>query len=559
MGGLISVSHPTEQPFIVTEFEMNTFQPAQTPQGFLSDASELTPAAQKRLEIIRPLLEQDCAAVMDRELRHSVAQKIAGEHSTTVRRVLRLYYRYLATGQLILPKNRKPAVNDVYEWAIRKFYFSAKKFSLRAAYDMMLVQKYAGPNGGKLPENVPSWHSFRGYYYKRGCHKDPRRTISRSGLTDWQRNSRPAFGTASDWRDRPGSYQMDATPADVYLVSRHDRSKVIGRPYVYLAVDTDTQLIAGLYVGLECDETAALLCFANAVRDKVSYCREYGIEIRAEQWPGCGMPYEIITDNGNEFSGSRMLELCRRYGLEIQSLPPFRPDEKGLVEKSFDLIQQRYRPFLAGKGLIEPDAQERWAEDYRSQSVLNLDEFTKIVIHCVLYLNSGRPLENGETAAQRWLASSPSLPDVPFEELLLMALPREQAKLMRKGCRVNRLLYVPEDMSGLILNQVYTVSFSPSDMSCAYILTDDGVYRKCLLASPCRHYSGLSQQEADVQRKEEQQRKREAEKRKTAASMETIRNIQSVLQDALAADTKKPKQDGKEIRQNRNDESKKLT
>ena len=48
---------------------------------------------------------------------------------------------------------------------------------------------------------------------------------------------------------------MDATMADIYLVSRHDRSKVIGRPYIYLAVDTATQLIAGLYVGLECDET----------------------------------------------------------------------------------------------------------------------------------------------------------------------------------------------------------------------------------------------------------------------------------------------------------------
>ena len=185
---------------------------------------------------------------------------------------------------------------------------------------------------------------------------------------------------------------MDATQADIYLVSRHDRSKVIGRPYIYLAVDTATQLITGIYVGLECDESAVMLCLANAAQNKVEYCREYGIEIDSSQWPSRGLPHEIITDKGSEFFGSRMQELCQKYGVEIQSLPPFRPDGKGLVEKSFDLIQQRYKPLLRGKGVIEPDAQERWSVDYRSQSVLTLDEFTKIVIHCVLYINSGRNL-----------------------------------------------------------------------------------------------------------------------------------------------------------------------
>ena len=64
---------------------------------------------------------------------------------------------------------------------------------------------------------------------------------------------------------------MDATQADICLVSRHDRSRVIGRPYIYLAVDTATQLIAGLYVGLECDESAVMLCLANAAQNKVEY------------------------------------------------------------------------------------------------------------------------------------------------------------------------------------------------------------------------------------------------------------------------------------------------
>ena len=388
---VISFDDSTRCPFCVSATEMDDFQRVPAPQDFVPEECDLSHAAQKRLALIQPLLDRDMDAVTDRPLRLSIAKDIAKRQNTTPRRVLRLYYRYLATGQVAFSKNRESTVNDTYEWAIKTLYFSAKKFSLRATYDMMLVQKYTDSTG-KLLENIPSWSSFRNYFYSRNYHKQPRKTIARSGLTNYQRNERPVFGSASEWRSVPGSYQMDATQADIYLVSRHDRSKMIGRPYIYLAVDTATQLIAGIYIGLECDESAVMLCLANAAQNKVEFCRGHGIEIDPSQWPSQGLPHEIITDKGTEFFGFRMRELCQKYGVEIQSLPPFRPDGKGLVEKSFDLIQQRYKPLLRGKGVIEPDAQERWAVDYRSQSVLTLDEFTKIVIHCVLYINFGRIL-----------------------------------------------------------------------------------------------------------------------------------------------------------------------
>ena len=275
---LISFDNP-ERPFCIAAEEIQNFQRVQAPQNFASEDSDLSLAAQKRLALIQPLLDQNMAAITDHQLRSAVAKDIANNQKTTVRRVLRLYYRYLATGQISFSKKRESNVNDTYDWAIKTLYFSAKRFSLRATYDMMLVQKYTDLSG-KLLENVPTWSSFRNYFYSRSYHKQPRKSISRSGLTNYQRNERPVFGASSDWRGVPGSYQMDATQADIYLVSRHDRSKIIGRPYIYLAVDTATQLIAGIYVGLECDESAVMLCLANAAQDKVKFCREYDIESR---------------------------------------------------------------------------------------------------------------------------------------------------------------------------------------------------------------------------------------------------------------------------------------
>ena len=555
---LISFENPMERPFCTAASELSSFQRVPAPQDFLPEEQDLSSAAQQRLALIQPLLDRNMEAITDRQVRLSIAKDIAKRHNTTPRRVLRLYYRYLATGQVAFSKNREVTVNDTYEWAIKTLYFSAKRFSLRATYDMMLVQKYTDSNG-KLLENIPSWSSFRNYFYSRGYHKQPRKAISRSGLTNYQRNERPVFGSSSEWRSIPGSYQMDATQADIYLVSRHDRSKVIGRPYIYLAVDTATQLIAGIYIGLECDESAVMLCLANAAQDKVEFCRGHGIEIDPPQWPSQGLPHEIITDKGTEFFGPRMQELCQRFGMEIQSLPPFRPDGKGLVEKSFDLIQQRYKPLLRGKGVIEPDAQERWSTDYRSQSVLTLDEFTQVVIHCVIYLNAGRVLTDSATPAQKWLDSDVSLMDVPSEELLLMSLPRETAKLTRKGLRINGLLYVPTDMVGLTLDKTYDVAFSRSNLSCVYVFLDDCSFKPCVLSPHQSQYSGLSQPEADALKQHERKRRSTARKHEVSASVESIQSIRQIVRDATLAGPEKPKQDGKIINENRSGERRLLT
>lgn len=99
---------------------------------------------------------------------------------------------------------------------------------------------------------------------------------------------------------------MDATLADIYLVSRTDRTSVIGRPNIYMAVDTATQLIAGIFVGFEGGEQAVLSCLCNAAENKVNYCKKYGINISSEEWPSQKLPSEIITDKGSEFTGNRV-------------------------------------------------------------------------------------------------------------------------------------------------------------------------------------------------------------------------------------------------------------
>lgn len=516
---LISYDFPAS-PFFVGD--MDAYQRALPPQ--LPD-SELSAAAQKRLELIRPLLDAGDTAVMDKQYRLQVSRDIAERHSTTPRTVLKLYYRYLATGQLLSPKARAPSVNPDYEWAIRTFYFSAKKLSLRSAYEMMLLQRYTDFEGNLAPTR-PTFGSFRAYFYSRSYHKSPRKIIARDGLTHYQRNCQPAFGSASEWRTSPGSFQMDATEADIYLRSPDGEPF---RPYIYLAVDSATQLIAGVWAGESCDELAVMRCLENACRDKVEWCGRHDVTIMPEQWPSSGLPFEIITDKGREFCGSRMQELCRRYGVELIAQAPFRPDRKGLVEQAFRLLQERYKPLLRGKGVIEPDAQERWAVDYRSQAVLTLEDFIQVLIHCIVYLNSGRALSSGHTPAQLWQSSAPQLLAVDAEELHLMSLPRAAAKLTRKGARVNGILYVPADMEGLFLGDICSLAFDPADLSRVYLAEHD--FRPCM-AAPGQGVEELSLTAYQDAQKGRRAMRREAEGVATSASIDCLRGIQGVIERA---------------------------
>ena len=552
---IISYDEPVA-PLFVSLADAGSLERIPTPETFLAEFNrqDRSPAETAKLALIQPLLKDE-VCITDRKTRLRVAKDISAESGHGQKTILRNYYRYLATGALTA--RRKPSTpqrNPDFDWAIQKFYFSSKRLSLRASYEMMLVQRFSDVNGQLLPD-APTWPSFRHYYYSRNYNKQPQKVIAREGLSHYQRNCRPIFGTASQWRPVPGAFQMDATQADIYLVSSLDRSIVIGRPNLYMAVDSTTQLIAGIYVGLDCDETAVMRCLVNAAQDKVVFCRNHGIEIRAEQWPNIGLPLEVITDRGKEFIGSRMDELCCRYGMELLSQPPFRPDGKGLVEKGFDLLQQRYMPLLRGKGAIESDAQERWATDYRSQAVLTLEEFTQVVIHAVLYLNSGRVLKSGKTPAQQWSEAAPRLLEVPMDELRLMSLPRQAVKLARKGFRVNALWYTPENMDGLFLGDTYTLAYDQTNLSCVYLVMEHE-FRRCP-AAPGQGVDGVSQAEFEALKKRQEASRRVARAQEVQASTKSLQCIQEIVHGAQGMADRR--QEGQAIKSNRTAERRRIT
>ena len=213
----------------------------------------------------------------------------------------------------------------------------------------------------------------------------------------------------------------------------------------------------------------------------------------------------------------------------MQSLPPFRPDGKGLVEKSFDLLQQKYKPLLRGHGVIEPDAQERWATDYRDQAVLTLEEFRKILISCILHLKSGRLLSDGKTPAQHWLENNHTLLSADPTEVYHMALPRANLKLTRKGIHFNSIWYAPDPKLSVPIGETYAIAYNPSDISSVYIVTD-GEWITCPAMS--RNQMSVSVEEANLERQKIRLERKHSEKYELESGIKTISKIQNILRNA---------------------------
>ena len=100
----------------------------------------------------------------------------------------------------------------------------------------------------------------------------------------------------------------------------------------------------------------------NIIADKVGWCNRFGISIHREDWDCDMLPATFITDMGSEYT-SENFEQIAELGVKVVNLPSYRPELKGLIEKFFDLVQESYKKHLKGKGVIEPDYQERGAHD----------------------------------------------------------------------------------------------------------------------------------------------------------------------------------------------------
>ncbi|HEX8090921.1 MAG TPA: Mu transposase C-terminal domain-containing protein, partial [Blastocatellia bacterium] len=210
----------------------------------------------------------------------------------------------------------------------------------------------------------------------------------------------------------PGAlYQIDATIADVHLVSRLNKRHLIGRAVIVVVIDVFSGMIVGLCVRPEREKwTVINLALKNATEDKVAFCRRYGIEINPDDWPARGLSDSVCGDRG-PMIGYNADNLADGLNISVLVTPAYRPDWKGLVERLFGLMNIYVIKQLPGA--LNPE-QERGDRDVRLDAVLDLSQFTAIVIKAALFYN-GRYIKDFPRTEEMVTANVPSIPTEIFK------------------------------------------------------------------------------------------------------------------------------------------------
>lgn len=468
--------------------------------GFISVDIDTLDADQRkvmheRYTMIAPILP----FLSDDKVRSKLICSIAEEHKVskqTVRNYLCLYLSYMDI-TVLAPKKRKDEKELTQDernirWALNKFFYTTKKQSLMTAYTMMLKEKYCDAMG-MLAEEYPSFYQFR--YFYRKTRKMQNFYISRDGLKNYQRNNRPLTGEGvQEFAPAVGIGMLDATVCDIYLIN--EEGNLVGRPILTACIDAYSSLCCGYSLSWEGGVYSLRGLMLNIITDKVAWCRRFGISIEKEDWDCDRLPGTFVTDMGSEYK-SENFEQIAELGVTVVNLPSYRPELKGLVEKFFDLIQETYKKHLKGKGVIEPDYQERGAHDYRKDACLTMMDFEKIILHCMIYYNSKRIIENFPyteamiannvkpyaSCIWEWGKSQigANLISVDSRGLILTLLPRTTGKFGRTGLKVNKLRYHCEGYTEQYLSGgTVMVAYNPEDVTSVWVI-ENGVYTEFTL------------------------------------------------------------------------------
>lgn len=421
-----------------------------------------------------------------------------------------------------------------------------------------MIRDYFMNNSGEDSYlRIPSLGQFKYWFYKNRNYK--KEISTRYGSNRYEQRHRKIVGNTLMDVSGPGSlYQIDATVADVYVVSEFNRNWIIGRPVLYMVLDSFSRMIVGFYVGLEGPSyIGAAMALASVVKDKLELCKEYGVEINEEEWPVRNLPDNIIADRG-EMEGKNIESLIENLGVGVKVTPPFRADWKGCVEQNFRLINLRTKPLLPGK--VDSTFRERGDKDYRLDAKLTIKEFIQIIIKTILYHNNHNVLKEYDRnkyqidddvkpiPIQLWNWGienmSGRLKSFPEDIVLLNLMPSADAVFTSKGLKFKGMYYsskrlIEEGLFEKARNNgrwKVKVCYDPRNLNNIYIKSKNGrEFDKCFLLNGQERYKDRTLEDINYLMEMEKLDKEVLKEQDIKAKLNLMSDIENIVKDAKSS------------------------
>ncbi|MGZ4079741.1 MAG: hypothetical protein ACXVDW_20475, partial [Bacteroidia bacterium] len=179
-------------------------------------------------------------------------------------------------------------------------------------------------------------------------------------------------------------FEIDATKLQVKIVSRFDRSKIIGTPTLYIIVDVWSGAIVGYSLSIENASWAlAATALYNCFTPKQKIFERLELPYTDNDWPCHHLPTNLAADRGEFISTNA--DTVPEVGINLEIMPAMRPDRKGKVESEFKNIKHGKFYKIPGSYAKYPKRRE---PNGNNSAVLTLKELEIIIVDIILDVNS---------------------------------------------------------------------------------------------------------------------------------------------------------------------------
>ena len=356
-------------------------------------------------------------------------------------------------------------VEVVIAEAIEEFFKSPQKPSINA------LQKEVRRRCRQLDLRVPCWTTLR----DRVAAIDPAELVAaREGAKAARSRYHPVPGTYQIERAYE-VVQIDHTLVDVIVVDRVHR-KPLQRPWLTLAIDVASRMVAGFYLTLEPPSVLSVaLAIQHLVQPKFDWLESLGIDA---DWPAEGLPETIHVDNAKEFRSKAMKRGAEEHGISLQYRPIGAPHYGGHIER---LIGTMMGAVHLLPGSTFSSIKDRGDYDSVGKSAMTLDELEHWLAleitryHAEWHRSLGMPPVAAWNEAYGRREAPLRRPYDP-EEFRIDFLPSTERMVRRDGIHLFGLRYWDDILSLWAGRQgrQLRVSYDPRDLSTVFVRSPEG-------------------------------------------------------------------------------------
>ena len=240
-------------------------------------------------------------------------------------------------------------------------------------------------------------------------------------------------------------WQADHVLLDIILLDEKGNAR---KPWLTVIIDDYSRVICGYYLSFD---PPCSLHTALALRQAIWRKSE-------KEWPVCGIPQSLYTDNGSDFTSSHIEQVCIDLKIQMKFSIPGKPRGRGRIERFFLTVVQLLLcelPGYAPSGYANTTA-ELTLEAF---DLLFIRFVTQTYHHRIHSTTGAKPLE-------RW-SQGPFLPRLPesLEQLDLLLLTVLRPRTVRRdGVHFKNFRYIDPVLAAYVGEQI-AIRYDPRDLA----------------------------------------------------------------------------------------------